>query len=176
MPFRVKLCLIAARGRNGVIGSEGQLPWKLKGDLAFFKKATLGCPVIMGRKTWESLPFRPLKGRENIVLTRDWAYDAEGARVYSGFSAAVNSARAIAARTGADKAFIIGGETIYRLALPIADRVYITEVEAEPEGDAFFPDIDPDEWTETGAEHFESGDGNDFAFTIRQLDRKTGRA
>lgn len=171
MPSNVKLCLIAARGRNGVIGSEGQLPWRLKSDLAFFKQATLGCPVIMGRKTWESLPFRPLKGRENIVMTRDWAYDAEGARVYSAFSAAVNSAKAIAARTGADKVFVIGGEAIYRLALPIADRVYLTEVVAEPEGDAHFPEMADEDWRETGAEHFEAGDGNDFAFTIRQLDR-----
>lgn len=171
MPSNVMLCLIAARGRNGVIGSGGELPWRLKGDLAFFKKATLGCPIIMGRKTWESLPVRPLKGRENIVMTRDWAYNADGARVYSGFSAAVNSAKAVAARTGADKVFVIGGEAIYKLALPVADRVYLTEVEAEPEGDAFFPEMAEGEWAETASEHFEAGGGNDHAFTIRQLDR-----
>ena len=79
MPDTVKVCLIAARGRNNVIGREGDLPWRLKDDLAFFKKATLGSPIVMGRKTWESLPFRPLKGRENIVLTRDWTYAAPGA-------------------------------------------------------------------------------------------------
>ena len=94
--------------------------------------------------------MRPLKGRENIVMTRDWAYNAEGARVYSSFAAATNSARAVAARTGADKVFVIGGEAIYNLALPLADRLYLAE---------------------TGAEQFEAGEGNDFAFTIRQLDR-----
>ena len=91
MSADVKLCLIAARARNNVIGSGGDLPWKLKSDLSFFKTATLGCPIIMGRKTWESLPVRPLKGRENIVMTRDWAYNADGARVYSSFAAATNS-------------------------------------------------------------------------------------
>ncbi|KCZ52978.1 dihydrofolate reductase [Hyphomonas pacifica] len=172
MPGSVKLCLIAARARNGVIGSDGQLPWRLKSDLAFFKKITLGCPILMGRKTWESLPFKPLKGRENIVMTRDWAYAAEGARVYSSFPAAVNSARAVASRDGADKVFLIGGEAIYRLGLPLADRLYLTDVEAEPEGDAHFPQLDPDQWEETSAERFEAGDGNDFAFTIRQMDRE----
>lgn len=171
MPAHVKLCLIAARARNNVIGAAGDLPWRLKGDLAFFKSATLGCPIIMGRKTWESLPVRPLKGRENIVMTRDWAYDAEGARVYSSFPAAINSARAIAARTDADKVFVIGGETLYRMALPLADRLYLTEVDAEPEGDAFFPEVDTSVWKETGAEKYEAGEGNDFGFTIRQLDR-----
>lgn len=171
MPALVKLCLIAARARNGVIGSSGDLPWRLKSDLAFFKKVTLGCPIIMGRKTWESLPVRPLKGRENIVLTRDWTYRAEGARVYSSFAAAANAARAVAARTGADKAFIIGGEAIYNLALPMADRIYLTEVDAEPAGDAFFPDLDGQQWQETSAERHEAGEGDDYAFTIRQLDR-----
>ena len=171
MSAHVKLCLIAARARNNVIGTGGDLPWRLKSDLAFFKKATLGCPIIMGRKTWESLPVRPLKGRENIVMTRDWAYNAEGARVYSSFAAATNSARAVAARTGSDKVFVIGGEAIYNLALPLADRLYLTEVDAEPEGDAHFPDLDTSQWAETGAERFEAGEGNDFAFTIRQLDR-----
>ena len=171
MPRSIKLCLIAARASNGVIGAKGALPWRLKSDLAFFKKATLGCPVLMGRKTWESLPFRPLKGRENIVMTRDWTYNAEGARVYSSFSAAVNSAKAMAARTEADKVFVMGGEAIYRLALPMADRLYITDVEAAPQGDAYFPKLETKDWREAGTERFEAGDGNDFAFTIRQLDR-----
>lgn len=171
MSAHIKLCLIAARARNNVIGTGGDLPWRLKSDLAFFKTATLGCPIIMGRKTWESLPYRPLKGRENIVMTRDWAYNAEGARVYSSFAAATNSARAIAARTGADKVFVIGGEAIYKLALPLADRLYLTEVDAEPDGDAHFPALDTNEWKETGSERFEAGGGNDHPFTIRQLDR-----
>ncbi|HBF89657.1 MAG TPA: dihydrofolate reductase [Hyphomonas atlantica] len=171
MSADVKLCLIAARARNNVIGSGGDLPWKLKSDLSFFKTATLGCPIIMGRKTWESLPVRPLKGRENIVMTRDWAYNADGARVYSSFAAATNSARAVAARTDADKVFVIGGEAIYKLALPLADRIYLTEVDAEPDGDAYFPELDANDWQETSAEQYDAGNGNDFAFKIRQLDR-----
>ena len=92
MPDSLNVCLIAARGKNNVIGNEGDLPWRLKDDLTFFKKVTMGCPILMGRKTWESLPVRPLKGRENIVMTRDWTYSAPGARVYSSFPAAINAA------------------------------------------------------------------------------------
>ena len=171
MPDKVKVCLIAARGRNNVIGNEGDLPWRLKGDLAFFKKATMGCPILMGRKTWESLPMRPLKGRENIVMTRDWTYDAPGARVYSSFPAAINTARAIAARQGAPDVFVIGGAAIYALALPFADTIYMTEVDAAPEGDVFFPDMQAEEWTSETLETHAAGEGNQYAFSIVRMDR-----
>jgi len=172
MSESVKICLIAARGRNNVIGREGDLPWRLKDDLAFFKKITLGNPILMGRKTWESLPFRPLKGRENIVMTRDWTYDAPGARVYSSFPAALNTSRAIAAREGASSVFIIGGAAIYALALPYADTIYMTEVDAAPEGDVFFPALAPGEWKATTLEAHEAGSGNDHAFSIVRMDRE----
>jgi dihydrofolate reductase len=172
MPDKLNVCLIAARGRNNVIGHEGGLPWRLKDDLAFFKKVTMGCPILMGRKTWESLPFRPLKGRENIVMTRDWTYNAPGARVYSSFPAAINAARAIATREGARCVFVIGGAAIYDQALPYADRIFMTEVDASPEGDAFFPELTGDEWSsETVASH-PAGDGNDHAFSIVRMDRQ----
>lgn len=167
----VKLSLIVARGRNGVIGVAGELPWRLRGDMMFFKRITMGNPIIMGRKTWESLPKRPLPGRENIVMTRDWTYDAPGARVYSNFIAAMNAAKAVAARDGRREAFVIGGEAIYKLAMPLADRIYLTDVESYPEGDAFFPELPEDEWREHTAEHFEAVEGNDFAYTIRKLER-----
>tara|TARA_R110000751_G_scaffold2632_4_gene14073 strand:+ start:11812 stop:12354 length:543 start_codon:yes stop_codon:yes gene_type:complete len=167
----VKLSLIVARGHNNVIGAAGQLPWRLKSDLMFFKKVTLGNPIIMGRKTWESLPKRPLPNRENIVMTRDWTYDAPGARVYSSFSPAVNAAKAIAARDGKNEVFAIGGEAIYKRALPLADRIYLTDVDAAPKGDAFFPVLPEHEWHETTAERFEVSEGNDHAFTIRILER-----
>tara|TARA_R110000782_G_scaffold98308_3_gene183601 strand:- start:618 stop:1166 length:549 start_codon:yes stop_codon:yes gene_type:complete len=167
----VKLSLIVARGRNNVIGVAGQLPWRLKSDLMFFKKVTLGNPIIMGRKTWESLPRRPLPDRENIVMTRDWTYDAPGARVYSSFSPAVNAAKAIAAREGKREVFVIGGEAIYKLALPLADRVYVTDVDAAPDGDAHFPVLADTEWHEETTEHFDISEGNDHAFTIRRLER-----
>ena len=142
MPHQVKLSLIVARARNGVIGRDGGLPWRLSDDLALFKQATAGKPIIMGRATWESLPRKPLPGRQNIVLTRDWAYAALGARVYSSLTASIAAARAIAAKDGQDEVFIIGGESVYAKALPMADLLYITEVDAEIEGDARFPDFD----------------------------------
>ncbi|KCZ92815.1 dihydrofolate reductase [Hyphomonas johnsonii] len=171
MHSEVKLSLIVARGRNNVIGVAGQLPWRLKSDMMFFKRVTMDHPIIMGRKTWESLPKHPLPGRENIVMTRDWTYDAPGARVYSSFPAAMNAAKAVAKRTGKREVFVIGGEAIYTLALPLADRVYLTDVDAAPEGDAYFPPLDAQEWHESTAEAFGVGDGNNHAFTIRQLDR-----
>ena len=171
MPDKIKICLIAARGRNNVIGNAGDLPWRLKDDLAFFKKITMGCPILMGRKTWESLPFRPLKGRENIVLTRDWTYDAPGARVYSSFPAAINTARAIAARQGVESVFVIGGATIYDVALPFVDTVYMTEVDATPDGDVFFPELRADEWSSETLESHTAGAGNDHAFSIVRMDR-----
>ncbi|WP_213272281.1 dihydrofolate reductase [Hyphomonas sp.] len=171
MSTEVKLCLIVAQARNRVIGSSGALPWRLKDDMAFFKATTMGAPVIMGRKTWESFPKRPLPGRENIVLTRDWDYDAAQARVYSSFPAAMNAARAIAAREGKDEAFVIGGAEIYALALPFADRIYLTEVDAEIEGDTLFPELDLRQWRAEDVTAHPAGEGNDHAFTIRRLDR-----
>lgn len=171
MSTHVKLCLIVAQARNRVIGTGGELPWRLKDDMAFFKRTTTGAPVIMGRKTWESLPVRPLPGRENIVLTRDWDYDAPGARVYSSFPAAVNAGRAIAARDSRDEVFVIGGAEIYAAALTLADRIYLTEVDVEAEGDVFFPELDMRHWAQSETQVFAAGEGNDHAFTIRRLDR-----
>ncbi|MCL4141940.1 UNVERIFIED_CONTAM: hypothetical protein GTU68_014385 [Idotea baltica] len=171
MDDNVKLSLIVARGRNGVIGNAGTLPWRLKSDLAFFKKVTLGKPIIMGRKTWESLPRKPLPGRENIVLTRDWAYKAEGARVYSSFAASRHAAKAVAQREGVSEVFVIGGATIYADAIGIADRIYLTDVDAAPEGDVFFPPIEDAAWKEVASEAVSAGQNDDHAFVIRTLDR-----
>ena len=172
MSIQVKLSLIVAQARNRVIGAAGALPWRLKDDLAFFKRTTMGAPVIMGRKTWESLPKRPLPGRANIVLTRDWHYEAaDAARVYSSFAAAVNAARAIADREGKAEAFVIGGAELYAAALPLADRIYLTEVDTEVEGDARFPELDMRHWSPGEAVHYAAGEGTDHAFTIRRLDR-----
>lgn len=173
MPDPIRLSLIVAQARNRVIGARGQLPWRLKDDLAHFKRTTMGAPVIMGRKTWESLPKRPLPGRANIVISRDWDYDAAEARVYSSVVPALNAARAIAMRAGQQEVFVIGGAAIYEAALPLADRIYLTEVDTAPEGDAFFPQLDIAHWRETSAERFEAGEGNDHAFTMRILDRVT---
>lgn len=167
----VKLSMIVARARNGVIGKDGGLPWKLSDDLALFKQTTDGKPIIMGRHTWESLPKRPLPGRQNIIITRNWEYAAEGARVYSNLNAAINSAKAIAARNGEQEVFIIGGESLYRRALPMTDILYISEVDAEVDGDVRFPEIDESQFREVATKQFEKSERNDHAFKLRVLER-----
>ncbi len=171
MIAKAKLSLIAARGRNGIIGASGGLPWRLKSDLQNFKAVTLGKPVIMGRKTWESLPVRPLKSRENIVISRDWTFDAPGARVYTNFIAAVNSAKAMAVKADQTEAFVIGGEAIYAMALPHADRLYLSDVDTAPTGDAHFPPFDENLWTEQSRQTVPADADNEFAFTLRVLER-----
>ncbi len=166
------LSLIVARARNGVIGQEGELPWRLKDDLAHFKRVTLGAPLIMGRRTWESLPVRPLPGRANIVLSRDCTYDAAGGRVYASFVTAWQAGRAMAARDGRREVFVIGGAAVYTLALPFTQRIYLTEVEASPAGDTHFPPLVDADWREVSAESRTAGSGNDHAFRIRILERR----
>ncbi len=172
MDHPVKLSLIVARANNGVIGRDGGLPWKLSDDLSLFKQATLGKPIIMGRNTWESLPRRPLPKRQNIVLTRDWAYTAPGARVYSSLNVAVSAARAIAGKDSEDEVFIIGGQSLYERALPMADRLYITEVDAEIDGDVVFPDFDETEFIEADSTAYAKNERNEYAFSYRILERK----
>ncbi|MEO1304978.1 MAG: dihydrofolate reductase [Pseudomonadota bacterium] len=172
MSADIKLCLIVARAQNGVIGKDNDLPWRLSDDLKHFKATTKGCPVIMGRKTWESLPRRPLPGRDNIVLSRDGQYAAPEARVFTSIDAAIETGRALAAAAGKTEVFVTGGSTFYAAALPYADRLYITEVETVVEGDATFPDFDETDFVETDRRHVPQGDKNEFAFTIRTLDRR----
>lgn len=168
----VHLCLIVARARNGAIGKDGDLPWRLSDDLKHFKATTKGCPILMGRKTWESLPRRPLPGRDNIVLSRDGNYLAPGARVYTSLSVAIEAARSLAAAAGQTEVFVTGGEAIYAAALPHADRLYVTEVDTEIDGEAFFPAFDEALYQETHRETFAADEKNDHAFVVRCLDRK----
>ena len=139
------LSLIAAVARNHAIGKDNQLLWHLPEDMKHFRETTRGKPVIMGRKTWESLPeaFRPLPGRHNIVVSRDPAYTAPGADLAGSLEAALTLAG------DAQEVFVIGGEQLYRAALPLADRLYLTEVEVAPEADAFFPEVDRALWQES---------------------------
>lgn len=168
----VLIALIVARARNGVIGRDGDLPWRLKSDMAFFKAATMGKPVVMGRKTWDSLPRKPLPGRLNIVVTRQPDYAADGAEVFASLVAALDRGRAQARADGVAEVCVIGGAQIYAETLPVADRLYLTEVAAEPDGDACFPDPDPAVWREVSAEYREAGEGDDHAYTIRVLERR----
>lgn len=160
-----------ARARNGVIGRDGKLPWRLRTDLANFRKVTLGKPIIMGRKTFESLPGGALPGRTNIVLTRDGGYTAKGALVVDDFSEAVQIAREQAEDDGAGEVFVIGGASLFELALPKARRLYLTDVDAEVEGDVVLSPIDETRWREVSREAHPAGEKDEYPFTIRVLER-----
>ena len=145
---RPKLALIAAVPRNGAIGKAGRLLWHEPEDHKHFRRVTMGCPVIMGRKTWDSLPerFRPLPGRRNLVITRNAAWQADGAE------AVVSLDAALALLVDAPKAFVIGGAEIYVLALPQADELVLTEIDADLDGDTFFPRWDRARFVERSRE------------------------
>ena len=165
------LAIVVARARNGVIGRGGALPWRLKGDMALFKATTLGKPVIMGRKTWDSLPKKPLPGRANIVLSRDGAFEPHGALVCERFQEALAIGREQAEEDGATEVCVIGGVALFELALPKAKRLYLTEVDADVEGDVHFPAFEEAEWRETRLKPHAAGEGDDYPFTFRVLER-----
>ncbi len=145
----MELWLIAAVARDGAIGRAGTMPWHLPQDLAHFKRTTLGCPVVMGRKTWESLPprFRPLPGRRNVVVTRNAAWQADGAEAASSLDAALERLRE------AERVFVIGGGELYAQALPRADGLVLTEVDTDvPDADTHFPAWDRSAFSETARE------------------------
>ena len=167
----IPLSIVAARAANGVIGREGGLPWRLKSDMALFKATTLGKPVIMGRKTWDSLPRRPLPGRMNLVLSRDGSFEPNGALVCERFDEAVQIAREQAEDDGQTEACVIGGEALFALAMPKARRLYLTEVQAEVEGDARFPAFDEAAWREVRREEYSAGEDDDHPFVFRVLER-----
>ena len=137
-----RITLIAAVARNGVIGADGAMPWHLPEDFAFFKRTTMGHPLVMGRATFDAIG-RPLPGRRSIVITRTRNWRHDGVEVAGSMPVALDLA---ASGRGGDEVFVIGGGQIYRLAMPVADRLLITEVDLEPEGDVNFPRIDPLEW------------------------------
>ena len=164
------VALVVAIAENGAIGRGGDLPWRLSSDLRYFRKVTMGKPVIMGRRTFKSLP-RVLDGRLNIVLTRDRGFVADGAVMAHSLEDALDVARASAARTGAEEIMVIGGEDVFRAVLPQAGRIYLTEVHAKPHADTWFPPFDTTEWREVSRERHERGpkDEHDFSFVV--LDR-----
>ena len=166
----VRLAMAAAVGTNGVIGRAGGLPWRLASDLARFKAATLGKPVLMGAKTWDSIG-RPLPGRPNLVLSRDLQRRTPGAWLYSELAAALAAGRAMAAHSGAEEVVVIGGGALYAALIGVADRLYLSAVEASPEGDAHFPAFDAAAFVETAREPVAPGPRDEHAFTWRVLDR-----
>jgi len=164
---------VVAVADNGVIGADGDLPWRLPGDLKHFKAVTLGKPIVMGRKTWESLPKRPLPGRPNLVVSRQPGFRADGAEVFADLETALARADALAVRSGLDdpEVSVIGGAEIFRLTLPMTTRLYLTEVHAEPAGDTWFPEIDPADWREKSRAAMPAQDGapaHDFVLLVRR--------
>ena len=160
----MKIAIIVAVSANNVIGVSGRLPWHLPEDLKRFRELTMGKPIIMGRATFESIG-RPLPGRENIVLTRDLEYVAEGCVI------AQNTEVALAIAQGAREVMIIGGGEVYRQFLPTADKIYLTRVEVEVQGDTTFPVIDMSIWTEVSKEQYKSHGVHEPFFEITTLER-----
>ena len=164
-----RLSLLVARARNGVIGRDGTLPWRLPEDLAFFKRTTMGHPIVMGRKTWESIG-RPLPGRRSIVVSRNGSYVAPGAEVATGLEKALERC------ADAAEVFVIGGAELYRLAMPRADRLLVTEIDADFDGDVVLPAIDRTAWRETAREHHAPTADRAFSFDFVTYERAGSRA
>ena len=163
----IKLSVIVAVAENGVVGRNNALPWHISEDLQYFKRTTLGKPIVMGRKTFESIG-RPLPGRTNIVITHNSDYSAGGVRVVTSLQDALELAEDIAAIDGSEELMVIGGATIYAAAIPVADRLYVTEIHAEVDGDAFLGVIDWDSWVECSRQRHLAVEPNvyDFSFVV----------
>lgn len=156
-------------GSNRVIGRDGGMPWHIPADLRHFRAVTMGKPLIMGRKTFQSIG-RPLPGRANIVVTRDRTFSVPGVTLAGSVDEALREAEATARRDGVDEVMVIGGGEIYARLLPVAARIYLTEVHAAPDGDVLFPELDPAMWREVARDEF-AADGETAAYAIVTLDR-----
>ncbi len=163
-PGRPRVSMIAAMSRNGAIGRDGTLPWRLAADMRHFVRLTRGKPVISGRRNHDDIG-RALPGRHHVVLTRNRDYAAPGCTLAHDADAALRAAGAV------DEVMVIGGETIYRAFLPLARRIYLTVVEVDIDGDTSFPALDPHAWRETGREPRVADEDNPFAMTFLQYDR-----
>ena len=162
------ISLVVAASRNGVIGKDGGLPWHISSDLKLFKQITLGKPVIMGRKTWDSLPQKPLPGRLNIVISRKADQSVQGAEMVH----SVDDALAAAKVDQPSEIAVIGGGEIYRLFWPLADQIYLTEVDLEVEGDTVFPKINLEEWNLLEADPHERGPNDSAGFVLKRFRRR----
>lgn len=161
----MKRSLVVAVARNGVIGRDNTLPWRLPSDLAHFKRVTMGRPVVMGRRTYESIG-KPLPGRKNIVVTRNKDFHAPGCTVVGSLDEAWRAAE------GAEEVSVIGGTTLFEETLPIADTIHLTEVEADVEGDTYFPSLDRSQWNEREVERHPADARNNYPIRILELTRK----
>jgi len=167
---RVSIVLVVAVAENGVIGRNNQLPWRIKSDLKYFRSVTMNKPVVMGRKTYVSIG-KPLPGRTNIVITRQDDFAAPGVLVAPGIDEALAAARGDALRRGTNEIAVIGGTDVFNQTLPLADRIALTKVHAKPDGDTYFPSIDPVVWREIERTPQPQGPDDDYGFTIVNYER-----
>ena len=171
MSTHPKLSLIVARARNGVIGVDGDLPWRIPSDLQFFKQTTLGKPILMGRVTWESLPFA-LPGRPNLVLTRNADYAAKKCEVFTDIYEMVGRGFELAGLSGGDEIMVIGGAKLYAALLPMCDRCYVTEVDVMIEGDAHFPTLSDFDWEIVKTHPLTKSNKDEFSAIVKVYERK----
>lgn len=165
------ISIVVAIADNGVIGRDGGLPWRISSDMKTFRRLTMGKPLIMGRRTFQSLK-KPLDGRDNIVLSTDPDYRPDGAIMAADMASALTIGAECAARRGVDEVAAIGGTAVFAAALPIADRIYRTDVHGSPEGDAWFPATDWSRWREVSREDLPGGPKDDTTATLVILERR----
>lgn len=163
--IKMKISLIVAMASNRVIGLNNQMPWHLSADLKKFKKITMGAPILMGRKTYESIG-RPLPGRTNIIISRNPAYSQPGCLVFNDIDQALASCR------DAEEIFVIGGSDFYKSMLPVADTLYLTQIHQEFPGDTFFPEIDADQWIEVEREDIRDDADAVFSYSFLKLEKR----
>jgi len=171
----IPVAMIAAVAANGVIGAGDRIPWRIPADMAYFRRMTMGKPIIMGRRQYETVG-KPLPGRTNIVVSRQPGYQPEGVLVISELTAAIEHGRSIAAADGAAEVMVIGGGQIYAQAMPQADRLYISHVALAPAGDVMFPPISPDEWQIVEQPIVEPSPKDEASFLVRVYERVPARA
>jgi dihydrofolate reductase len=167
----MKLSLICAMAENRVIGVNNGLPWHLSEDLKYFRRTTMGCSIIMGRNTWESIG-RALPGRTNIVITSNPHCEAEGAKVVNSLEEAIKLAESISLLDGSEEAFVIGGASLYQAALPFASRFHLTRVHAEVDGDVSLAEFDESQWQEVTRDEFFKDEKNAYDYSICLLQKK----
>jgi dihydrofolate reductase len=167
----MKIALIVAMAQNGVIGRDNKMPWHLSEDLKYFKKVTMGKPVIMGRNTFESIG-KPLPGRDNIIISRNPDYEADGISVVGSVEDALDLASQLTDHDAGTEIMIVGGAQIYAQTLPLAQRLYLTEVHADVHGDARFPAFNRDEWRLVAREDHPAAGANPYAYSFLVLDRR----
>jgi len=169
--MHVPIVMVAAMARNRAIGVRNGLPWHMRSDLKQFRAATMGKPMVMGRKTFDSIG-RPLPGRRTIVVTRDPNFAPDGVETASSLEAGLDRGQVLAGEMGADALVIAGGATIYQQAMPQADRLILTELALEAEGEAFFPAFSPDDWREVSRAAYPRGEGDDASFEVVVWERR----